>query len=118
MKKLLMGVLLLLPLSALAQDNQTEPEGPSTYWASKPIQCSTPDEVVELMKKYGEVPTIIFEGSTAMPSGNQSSSRFVLAMNPKTETWTLLEFTGPTQACILGAGKGSVSLGKKQGIST
>lgn len=113
MKKLLMGVLLLLlPLSATAQ----ETEAPN-YWASKPIQCSTPDKVVELMKKYGEVPTIIFEGTTGLPNGTETPSRFVLAMNPQTETWTLLEFTGPTQACILGAGKGNVSLGK-QGIST
>ena len=124
MKKLMTTVaLLLLPLSGFAQDlSQELPEqqkSPLTYWASKPIQCSTPDEVVELMKKYGEVPTIIFEGTTALPNGVQSSSRFVVAMNPKTETWTLLEFTGPTQACILGAGTGKVSLGeKKTEIST
>jgi len=124
MKKLMMTVaLLLLPLSGFAQDlSQELPEQqkpPLTYWASKPIQCSTPEEIVELMKKYGETPAIVFEGSAALPNGVQSPSRFVVAMNPKTETWTLLEFTGPTQACILGAGTGKVSLGgKKTEIAT
>ena len=72
---------------------------------------------VDFMKQYGEVPTIILEGTTAMPSGNVSPSKFVIAMNPVSETWTLLEFTGPTQACILGAGKGNVSLGKKNELT-
>ena len=108
MKKLLMGALLLLPLSAFAQENSDVP----IYWASKPIQCSTPEKVVELMKKYGEVPTIIFEGNTGSPDGSQTPSRFVIATNPKTKTWTLLEFTGPTQGCILGSGQGEFNIGQ------
>jgi hypothetical protein len=39
-------------------------------------------------------------------------------MNPETETWTLLEFVNDAQACVLGSGKGNVSLGKKRGTST
>ena len=108
-----MGVLLLLPLSLAAQEDVPT----LNYWASKPIECATPEKIVDLMRQYGEVPTIILEGTTAMPSGNVSPSKFVIAMNPVSETWTLLEFTGPTQACILGAGKGNVSLGKKNELT-
>ena len=115
MKKLLMGVLLLLPLSALAEEQQ---EPPMVYWAQKPIQCSTMEEIIELMKRFGEIPTIIMEGQTGLPNGIVSKSKFVVAMNPKTETWTLLEFVNDEQACILGSGEGNVSLGKKKGITT
>ena len=111
MKKLLMGVLLLLPLSAFSQEDAP------IYWASKPLQCSTTDGIIELVKKYGEVPTIILNGVTALPNGATSPSKFVIAMNPKTKSWTLLEFTQGDQACILGTGEGDITFGK-QGTRT
>ena len=118
MKNLIMGVLLLLPLSAFAEDTLPQPEPPVIYWAQKPVQCSTSDQIVELMKRFGEVPTIILEGETGLPNGFKSPSKFVIAMNPETETWTLLEFVNDAQACVLGSGKGKISLGKKRGTST
>ena len=106
-----MGVLLLLPLSAFAQEDAP------IYWASKPLQCSTTDGIIELVKKYGEVPTIILNGVTALPNGATSPSKFVIALNPKTKTWTLLEFTQGDQACILGSGTGDITI-KSLGTST
>jgi len=111
MKKLLMGVLLLLPLSAFAQEDAP------IYWAQKPLQCSTTDGIIELVKKYGEVPTIILDGVTALPNGATSPSKFIIAMNSKTKSWTLLEFTQGDQACILGSGEGDITFGKR-GIDT
>ena len=108
-----MGVLLLLPLSAFAQEDADAP----IYWAQKPLQCSTTDGIIELVKKYGEVPTIILNGVTALPNGAASPSKFVIALNPKTKSWTLLEFTQGDQACILGTGEGDITFGK-QGTST
>ena len=58
MKNLIMGVLLLLPLSAFAEDTLPQPEPPVIYWAQKPVQCSTSDQIVELMKRFGEVEDI------------------------------------------------------------
>ena len=111
-----MGVLLLLPLSALAQETE-EPKEPSVYWASKPVECSTPIEIAALMAKFGEIPAIILDGQAGMDNGMVSASKFVISINPKTETWTLLEFSGTEQACILGSGKGNISFGKR-GITT
>ena len=108
-----MGLLLLLPLSAIAEEPQIENDEVITYWASKPIQCSTPEEVAKLAAKYGESPTIILDGSTGFPNGMITASKFVIAYNPKSETWTLIEFSGEDQACILGSGKGNISFGKK-----
>lgn len=107
MKKLLMGALLLLPLSASAEE-----ETPMSYWASKPVQCSTPDVVIDMVSKYGEMPSIIMEGQAAFPNGMLTESRFVLAYNTETETWTLIEFSGGDQACIIGSGKGNISFGQ------
>ena len=111
-----MGVLLLLPLSALSQETE-QTEKPSVYWAAKPVECSTPIEIAALMAKFGEIPTIILDGQAGMDNGMVSPSKFVISVNPKTETWTLLEFSGTEQACILGSGTGNISFGKK-GITT
>ena len=115
MKKTLIGVLLLLPFSAYAQDSvlpESKPQMPTTYWAQKPIQCSNMETLVNMVSKYGEVPTIIMDGQTGFPNGVSTPSKFVIAMNPETETWTLIEFVSDEQACVLGSGEGNIALGK------
>jgi len=104
---------LLFSGAAIAEEKQTpkEPQVPYTYWASKPIQCSSMEDLVEMTKKYGEVPTIVMDGETSFPNGMRSPSRFIISMNPETETWTLIEFVSDTQACVLGSGQGSIALG-------
>ena len=109
-----MGVLLLLPFSAIAQEQQP----PTTYWASKPIQCSNMQTLIDMVSKYGETPTIIMDGETGFPNGMRSPSKFVISLNPTTETWTLIEFVSDDQACVLGSGQGNIALGKKKGTST
>ena len=106
---------LLFSGAAVAQEKQEQPQEPQmpyTYWASKPIQCSTIEDLVEMTKKYGEVPTIVMDGETAFPNGMRTPSRFIISMNPKTETWTLIEFVSDEQACVLGSGQGSIALGR------
>ena len=41
----------------------------------------------------------------------RTPSRFVISLNPETETWTLIEFVSEDQACVLGSGKGNIALG-------
>lgn len=125
MKKLLMGALFLLPLSAMADGHEQQveppqkPDVPFTYWANKPIQCSNMETVIAMVRDYGEVPTIIMDGQTGFPNGLTTPSKFVISLNPETETWTLIEFVSDEQACVLGSGKGNIALGKKQqGTST
>ena len=112
-----MGVLLLLPFSAYAQDPllpESKPQMPTTYWAQKPVQCSNMETLIEMTKKYGEVPTIIMDGQTGFPNGVTTPSKFVISLNPKTETWTLIEFVSDEQGCVLGSGQGNIALGKPQ----
>ncbi len=110
MKALTLSALLFSGV-AIAEEKKEEPQVPYTYWASKPIQCSSMEDLVEMTKKYGEVPTIVMDGETAFPNGMRTPSRFIISMNPETETWTLIEFVSDTQACVLGSGQGSIALG-------
>ena len=82
------------------------------YWAQKPIQCSSQEELIERAKSEGELPTIIFNGNTMGADGTITGSRFVFATNKETETWTLMEFPyGGKQGCILGRGIGQITFG-------
>ena len=123
MKALTLSALLFSGAS-VAQEKQEQPQEPQpqtpfTYWASKPIQCSSLKDLVDMTKSYGEVPTIVMDGETAFPNGMRTPSRFVISMNPDTETWTLIEFVSDDQACVLGSGQGKIALGRPKGeIST
>jgi len=85
-------------------------------WANKPIQCASPQEVMDLLKGYGEEPYIYFEGSTTRPSGSFPST-FLITRNSKESTWTLVEMPDSEQACILGAGRGEIKI-NNDGITT
>ena len=96
---------LLYNTGVLAQEEQ-----PEVTWAQKPIQCSSIQELVEMAKKYGESPIIVLEGNSGFPNGSKTNSRFVIASNPTTKTWTLMEFLiEHDQGCILGVGKGDIN---------
>ena len=105
MKVLLLSGL-LYNTGVLAQEEQ-----PEVTWAEKPIQCSSIQELIETAKKYGESPTIVLEGSSVFPNGLKTNSRFVIATNPLTKTWTLMEFLiEHDQGCILGTGTGDITI--------
>lgn len=80
-------------------------------WASKPIQCGSLEEVLELMDTLGETPFIYFEGNSVRPEGNLPT-KFVITLNRETNAWTLLEIPHPEQACVLGAGRGEINFNK------
>ena len=112
MKVLLLSGL-LYNTEVLAQEKK-----PEVTWAQKPIQCSSIQELVDTAKKYGESPTIVLEGNSVFPSGLETNSRFVIATNPLTKTWTLMEFLiEHDQGCILGTGTGDITI-KSLGTKT
>jgi len=122
MKKFLqIALLTLLPVSAIAQSesplNEPDTDRPVTYWASKPVQCSSVSEMIKLVTKYGEVPNIRFKGTVGTPAGSPTESQFVIAMNKEKKTWTLIEFTGGDQACIIAVGEGDIII-PQEGIKT
>lgn len=94
---------LLIPLNTLAEQNTVE--SPVLFWATKPVQCGDPDEIIKIPEAYGEDPMITGTGLATMPNGTGMEVQIVLGVNTKTGTWTLIEINGPKQACVLGSGK-------------
>ena len=92
---LVMGAL-LLPLDAIAQP----------YWAQKPVQCGTHEEIINITKRFGEIPFLILDKGLSMNNTGQFvKTRLVVAHNQETGSWTLIEFpVGQAVACILSSG--------------
>jgi hypothetical protein len=76
------------------------------YWASKPVQCGTAQELIDMTLGFGEVPVLKLEGTTMNTTGAITASKIVLAWNKEKNTWTLMEFPRPDMGCILSTGKG------------
>ena len=94
---------LLIPFSTLAEQNTVD--APLLFWATKPVQCGDPDEIIKIPEAYGEKPMITGTGLATMPNGTGMEVQIVFGVNTKTGTWTLIEINGPEQACVLGSGK-------------
>ena len=101
MKKVIATILVCLPIMAFAQNV----EAPVLFWATKPVQCGHPDEIIKIPEAYGEEPMITGTGLATMPNGAGMEVQIVFGVNTETGTWTLIEINGPEQACVLGAGK-------------
>lgn len=95
-KKILALVIGLSPFSANAEP----------YWAQKPVQCGTQDELVAMAVKFGETPKLVFKGLAMGPNGVGYNAQYVLATNDEERTWTLFEMVSEDMSCIIGAGKG------------
>ena len=90
------------------------------YWTEKPTICALPEEVMSIAASRGEFPTIVLDGMFVLPGDvpNLVPSKWVIATNEETGTWTLLEFPkGSNIACIIGRGEGHIELLTK-GTST
>jgi hypothetical protein len=67
----------------------------------KPVTCSTFKTVVEQLSGiYGEEPHW---------NGLGAQSKYIMFVNPKTQSWTLVEYTDNI-ACIIGTGERSTLL--------
>ena len=73
----------------------------SSVQLTKPVTCSTLKAVVEQLSGiYGEEPHW---------NGLGNGSKYIMFVNPKTQEWTLVEYTD-TIACIIGTGEKSTLL--------
>ena len=84
MKKFILS-LLFLPLLAFAQ-----------VTVRKPLVCDEPKKLIDAIANGQYQEKLSW-------SGNGEITNFVLMVNEKTKTWTILEFNGEI-ACILGTG--------------
>ena len=81
-------ILFLTSLVANAQPNLIE--------VDKPVTCSDPKTVIEgLSDQYQEQPCW---------SGRGTESKYVLFVNPKTGSWSMVEYNDKV-ACVVGTGK-------------
>lgn len=68
-----------------------------------PVSCWPSNEVFAAIRnKYDE--TILWTST----SGQNTVTQLALTGNPRTRTWTLVEFTAE-QACVLGSGRGYIA---------
>lgn len=76
------------------------------FTVSKPVICSDPKSIIEYLsgEDYREQPNW---------AGRDEKSRYVLMVNDKTKTWSMVQFND-TVACIIGAGESAsrLNLGK------
>jgi hypothetical protein len=94
---LLGTVLLVLPAKSHA-----EPQ-----WTNKPVYCGTQKEVIDITKKFREMPLFSMDGFSRGKSGEPIKTRIVVAFNERTKTWSLVEFSFENDmGCIIGSGKG------------
>jgi len=113
-RKLAVVLLALAPLTALSQENQ--PENKITgEWLAKAVMCNEQHVVIETMERFGEKPWIYMDGGSVQPP-SFVLARFVFAINPTTQTWSIIEFyagaEGVPMACLLGFGKGTINMNK------
>ena len=116
--RFLLPILFLFPLLSFAQETDKS-ETPQVYWASKPIQCGTPDEIIKIAKQYGEDPFVSGKGMSVGGDGQYTEVHIIMGVNPKTGTFTIIEITSPSQACIIASGnKTTFHPPKKEGTNT
>ena len=91
MKKILLGLMLLLPIPSLANE---------PIIIEKSVPCAKSKDIIEtLIQDYKEMP---------MWSGNDTKTKYGLFVS-KNGAWTLIQFNDEV-ACILGAGENSAEI--------
>ena len=102
MKKLLSAIALLLVLTTSAYAEHEK----NTYNSQKPVSCTTPDKMLEIVKDtFGESPYFRGKGIAAAVDGQQFiETNVVIAINMETKTFSIIEFIAPNLVCIIGGG--------------
>ena len=72
------------------------------FTVNKPVVCSDLKTIIEVAsgEEYKEIPTWV---------GKDETSKFVLMINAKTKTWTMIQYNDQV-ACVLGTGENSTEL--------
>tara|TARA_B100001564_G_C20346210_1_gene536840 strand:- start:69 stop:386 length:318 start_codon:yes stop_codon:yes gene_type:complete len=88
-----------------------------TYFSKKPVICGTTEEIIEQVKKHGELPFLRGNGVSMKEDGSYAISSYIMGFNQKTGTFTLIEVLATGTACILGNGKGLEMFSPEKGIN-
>ena len=76
------------------------------YNSQKPVACMTTDKMKSLIgEKYGEMPYMQGDGIAPATDGQQFiKTTIVVALNPETKTFSIVEVINPNLACIRAGG--------------
>ena len=105
MKKVFSALVLLFVLTtnAYAEHEGNEKQ---TYNSQKPVTCMTPSEMLTIVEKFSEVPYLRGQGLAAAIDGRQwIKTQVVVAINPETKTFTVVEFINQNLACVIAGGE-------------
>ena len=117
MKKLIFSVLCFVFITSFAfgNDEQIYEETKLNFNSQKPIACSTPETIINIVDKtYGEKPYMEGNGIAAALDGKTFiGTSIIIGINMDTLTFSIVELVNPTTACIIGAGTGFRLIGNK-----
>ena len=99
-------ILLLLLFTYPSNAEIPEDVKPPLFNAHNPVLCDKPDEIINIVKNWGELPYIKFEGVSPSEEGLLLKTSVILGYNKETGTWSLVELISDEVACIIGNGKG------------
>ena len=100
--------LLITLVSFVIVSTPVNAQEPVKGWANKPIQCDTLPEIINVLKKYNEMPILGGVSVVMMPSGRFQNMPLIWFLNREKDTWTVVEWNTPLdQACIIASGAGA-----------
>ena len=117
MKKLVFKILCFVFITsfAYANDEQIYEQTKLNFNSYKPVACSTPDKIIDIVDKtFLEKPYMEGKGIAAAADGKTFiSTQVYIGINLETQTFSIVELINPNLACIIGAGTGFKLIGNK-----
>tara|TARA_B100000427_G_C15486872_1_gene585723 strand:- start:1244 stop:1636 length:393 start_codon:yes stop_codon:yes gene_type:complete len=117
MKKLVFKILCFVFITsfAYANDEQIYEQTKLNFNSYKPVACSTPDKIIDIVDKtFIEKPYMEGKGIAAAADGKTFiSTQVYIGINLETQTFSIVELINPNLACIIGAGTGFKLIGSK-----
>ena len=74
-------------------------------WVEKPVQCSSPQSVLNRIDRDGMIPLFGATGNARIEN-NLYTVPYGFFYNPDEQFWLFVEFTDPDTACVVGVGQG------------
>ena len=103
MKKIFSAFILSLVMTTTAYAEHEK----FNYNSQKPVTCSTPDKVKNLLgNQLGEMPYMQGEGLAAATDGKTFiKTTLIISINLETKSFSIVELINDNLACIIGGGK-------------